>query len=860
MASRSLTYVILGQDKLTPVLNKAGKEAEKTGGTMSGALSKASVAWLALGAAAGGVISKVISDARALNAVPLQQAAKNAGISWSNLKPKVDAAGQSMSRLGFDQAQTNTAMLKLITATGSSKSALAALGGVADFARYKHLSLADASLALARAAGGNTRAFKDLGISTSDLPKHFATTGTAASRLDIVMGLLNKKIGGQAAAYAGTFGGKLEVMKAQLTDVSASIGVALLPVLSTLLGTLSTNLIPALQKFGAWFTKDGAPALQKFAKTAMPMVNFAVGLFSTGISACVKGFQLMPGPLKLATVAIIALGVAMKLASAVNPWFALAMGIILVVGIIVKYWPQISAAFKVAWDYIMNVWNICKTTLIDGFNTVKNFVLGVWSAFANSFPGKIIIALVKLMWALIIIEFNIAKAIIVGVFTSIKDTATLAWNIVYTVFKTIWDTLLHPLWNVVAAIIKAIFTAIIAVATIAWKAIATIFTTMWNSLLKPAIMFLWTTISTVFGFIINGAAKAFGWIPGIGGALKGAASAFNAFRDNVNNALNGLNNKTVNVSVAMTAATNPYPGGISGRAADGRKIKGPGGPTSDTAGLFALSNDEWVIRASSSNKYGYAAMSAVNRGDAVIGFAGGGGVNVNATAPSATSIQKTSWDAMVKLVQAAYVSSPATGGGGAPPSGGGGAVGSGVARWTSVVAQALALLGQSQSWISTVLRRMNQESGGNQYAINNWDSNAAAGTPSMGLMQTIGPTFNAYAGPYRGLGIYNALANVYAGLNYAIHRYGSLSALNRAGGYALGGAVSFDRGGFLPPHSTTMAINGTSAWEPVGKRGGGGNTFIVNVDVRGHALASKQEIGRTVADALREFKGKGGNI
>ena len=54
-------------------------------------------------------------------------------------------------------------------------------------------------------------------------------------------------------------------------------------------------------------------------------------------------------------------------------------------------------------------------------------------------------------------------------------------------------------------------------------------------------------------------------------------------------------------------------------------------------------------------------------------------------------------------------------------------------------------------------------------------------------MQVIPPTFAAYAGPLAGRGILDPLANIYAGLNYAIHRYGSLSALNRAGGYARGG-------------------------------------------------------------------------
>jgi SLT domain-containing protein len=125
---------------------------------------------------------------------------------------------------------------------------------------------------------------------------------------------------------------------------------------------------------------------------------------------------------------------------------------------------------------------------------------------------------------------------------------------------------------------------------------------------------------------------------------------------------------------------------------------------------------------------------------------------------------------------------------------------SGVAQWSSQVLQALSMLGQPASWLNTVLRRMNQESGGNPNAINNWDSNARAGMPSQGLMQTIPGTFHAYAGPFAGKPITDPLANIYAGLNYAIHRYGSLDALNRPGGYATGGIVPrrlYDTGGVL---------------------------------------------------------------
>lgn len=73
------------------------------------------------------------------------------------------------------------------------------------------------------------------------------------------------------------------------------------------------------------------------------------------------------------------------------------------------------------------------------------------------------------------------------------------------------------------------------------------------------------------------------------------------------------------------------------------------------------------------------------------------------------------------------------------------------------------------------------------------NSNWKAGHPSVGLMQVIRGTFAAYAGKYRKTGPFeygvstNAMANIYAGLNYALHRYGSLSALGRPGGYDSGG-------------------------------------------------------------------------
>ncbi|MFI2757837.1 transglycosylase SLT domain-containing protein [Streptomyces echinatus] len=121
----------------------------------------------------------------------------------------------------------------------------------------------------------------------------------------------------------------------------------------------------------------------------------------------------------------------------------------------------------------------------------------------------------------------------------------------------------------------------------------------------------------------------------------------------------------------------------------------------------------------------------------------------------------------------------------------------GVKQWTSVVLRALKEVGQPASLLSSTLRRMQQESGGNPTIVNKWDSNWQAGHPSVGLMQVIGPTFRSYAGKYKNKGPFlygtsvDPLANVYSSMRYAMAAYGSLSrAYDRAGGYAKGGFPS----------------------------------------------------------------------
>lgn len=63
---------------------------------------------------------------------------------------------------------------------------------------------------------------------------------------------------------------------------------------------------------------------------------------------------------------------------------------------------------------------------------------------------------------------------------------------------------------------------------------------------------------------LGAAATAFGWIPGIGGKLKDAKAAFDRFRDGVNRSLEGIKDKTINISIKSVPMTPALSKAIAG--------------------------------------------------------------------------------------------------------------------------------------------------------------------------------------------------------------------------------------------------------------------------------------------------------
>lgn len=124
-----------------------------------------------------------------------------------------------------------------------------------------------------------------------------------------------------------------------------------------------------------------------------------------------------------------------------------------------------------------------------------------------------------------------------------------------------------------------------------------------------------------------------------------------------------------------------------------------------------------------------------------------------------------------------------------------GAMSGNVKQW---IMAALMATKTPMSWLPGLMTIAQHESGGNPNAINLWDSNAKAGHPSQGLMQTIPSTFNDHKAPGMG-NIKNPIHNAAAAIGYIKSRYGSINnvpgikSMNHGGpyvGYANGGLIT----------------------------------------------------------------------
>ena len=380
---------------------------------------KAALFGLGAAAVGVGVLGVEMADTFEASHAKLEQALKNAGSSFDAYSAQIGAAQKQMEQYGFTNAQTQEALANLTTALKDPKKALDDISIAADLAKYKHIDLAAAATAVAKAEEGNLKALKQMGI---DLPiaaggalklqqAHDAlskatdaasaylkahsdavdTTSKSHAAYEALLGKvqdaqkkvndessagteimkgLSDAIGGQAAASAETFSGQMLALKAQSEDVAKNIGMALIPILE--------KLMEAIKGVVDWFTQHKAIAEAVGIVIGTVLVAaigaYLVSLGQAAVESTINFAKMIAGWVATGAAATasaaetVAAGIAANLATG---------GMVLAIGLVVaaivylathwsETWQGIQDVIKVAWDWIKEkvdwLWNLFTET------------------------------------------------------------------------------------------------------------------------------------------------------------------------------------------------------------------------------------------------------------------------------------------------------------------------------------------------------------------------------------------------------------------------------------------------------------------------------------------------------------------
>jgi hypothetical protein len=250
-------------------INKLGKSFDKFAG-------KVGKAFVIAGAAAAAFAVKIgVDSVRAAIADEKSQALL--ANSLRNTTGATDAAiaatetyiDQIQRTYGVVDDELRPALGKLASITGSITDAQALLGLALDVSAGGSVDLGSATNAVTKALQGNYKALRNMGVPITDAM-------VKSKDLNAVLALTAKTFAGAAAARANTFEFRMTRLNIALDEAKETLGTALLPTLEDLFTTLTTKVIPAVQKF---LEENGDKLVAAFQMAIKAVVGFGFVVF-----------------------------------------------------------------------------------------------------------------------------------------------------------------------------------------------------------------------------------------------------------------------------------------------------------------------------------------------------------------------------------------------------------------------------------------------------------------------------------------------------------------------------------------------------------------------------------------------------
>lgn len=375
MANNTLELVLTAKDEASAKLQGVGKSLDGLGDSFKkvGAISAtifagiSTVAVKTLKDFADAEAQTVVTNQSLTNSFNslgtaalgnLQKQLKGTVGGLEGLKNMADKAGQSAVKLGFDDEVASRSFAKLFAVTKDTTQANKEMALAMDLARYKGISLEDATQKLIMVHSGATKELKSLGISVTE-------GATAMENLDSI----TKQVTGSSETYAKTTAGAMEVLDVQMGNLSETIGAQLAPVL----GQVLTAITPVLLAVTNWIQAN--PELFKWIIIIVGAVTGLVailGALAVIMPFITGAFLILLGPVGLIIAAIAA--------------------VIAITVLLVKNWDSIRTYFKTLWDDIVLTFKTAIDSIVAYFDNLLDRarqVIDKVSAISGSFGGVI---------------------------------------------------------------------------------------------------------------------------------------------------------------------------------------------------------------------------------------------------------------------------------------------------------------------------------------------------------------------------------------------------------------------------------------------------------------------------------------
>jgi TP901 family phage tail tape measure protein len=409
---------------------------------------------------------------------------KNFMLTLTSGKAATAKQQKALQQLGFTSTQIAKGMQK--DAEGTIMSVLESLGNVSEDRRTAALTVLFGKESVA--------AISPLLNNMELLKENFKRVGDES----LYAGSMQKEY----ESRSNTTANKLQLFNNALTNISLSIGDALLPAFTELLDQMQ----PLVVSFGHFIQEN--PELVKMVamavagliglRVACAGVNIIVGALSTGISiynGVLKANELATkfhsaAQIKLSNVfkKVRAASMALNAVMAANPIGFIMTGIAIAAVLIITYWDDIVKFFKWLWGvikpYVMPIFDV----FIDGFKAGAALIEEGWNAVIKFFSE---------LWEFIkpfvmpIINFFIAG------FKAGGEGIVKSWEVVGKFFNGIWEFIqpyVMPIFDIFIEPFKNAGEVIPKV----WESVQKFFKELWDNV-KSGIQPLLDAWDYIFG-------------------------------------------------------------------------------------------------------------------------------------------------------------------------------------------------------------------------------------------------------------------------------------------------------------------------------------------------------------------------